>query len=255
MMIDRIIAYRNTGAIQWFFITEGTSNMLDLETSQPLHPAAFPMIQHPRHTISCTEFIIRQRQVSESQLILQKINEPQSLLLRSFHGSDPIGGGLIDQIQIDIIAMTRPIDHVFFIGQLPVRDHFLCIHVGGDARLVIIIIGTRSVKFTRIVANGTNHCTIHPFTIIFQYRCIGNVLNDVIRRRNIYIFPGKGTGLHPYIERNTGFGNGITQFGSIDQLRRMNGQLLSGFEVTESGALNTISFFQNRNQFISVKHF
>ena len=114
----------------------------------------------------------------------------------------PLRGRTIDQIQINIIAMTGPVDHVLAVGQLPIGHHFLGIHIGLNARFIRVIIGTRTIEFAGIVVFRTNDGAIGLRAIVLQDHGIGKILNDVIRSRNVHIFTGERTRFHTHIKRN-----------------------------------------------------
>ena len=94
-------------------------------------------------------------------------------------GVGPLFGRHVDHVHVVIVALDRPVDHVFAVGQFSVSDH----HLAGPHAMRLLrsdakIVHAAAGKKRRIVPVGPRNRDVAA--IILQYGDIGQVLHDAV---------------------------------------------------------------------------
>ena len=131
-------------------------------------------------------------------------------------GVGPLFGRHVDHVHVVIVALDRPVDHVFAVGQFSVSDH----HLAGPHAMRLLrsdakIVHAAAGKKRRIVPVGPRNRDVAA--IILQYGDIGQVLHDAVGfgRGNILVRDGRR--IHADVIRDACHPGDVAQLRRIDE--------------------------------------
>ena len=151
------------------------------------------------------------------------------MILGPADGVGPLFGRHVDHVHVVIVALDRPVDHVFAVGQFSVGNHHLTgphamRFLRSDAEVVHAAAGEKR----RIVPVGPRNRDVAA--VILQYGDVGQVLHDAVGfgRGDILVRDGRrihadviGDARHP---------------GDVAQLRRIDEH--AGFDAGHPAAIH-----------------
>ena len=140
------------------------------------------MIWEESELVFCRKLIISQAEVLHTKFCLNEIYERQSEVLRLCICLSTLLTGHFYGVDIVVIAINRPVDHIFPVRSPSICDH----HLRGpqsltSLRLSAILIETTVVEWSWVIPFRFFNSHISIRTIVLQQRHKREVLNHIIR--------------------------------------------------------------------------
>ena len=177
------------------------------------------MIREERESVFCRELVIGNAEVLHTELGLDEVEEAKGEVLRLCICLLPFARGHIYAVDIVVISVYRPVDHILSSRKPAVGDHHLsrpeslaCLKRLNCQRIV-----TGICKHLRIIAFRSIYSHIGIRTVILQDCDIGQVLDDVIGSFRSYGLPCLRGSFHTYaVLHSAGFSD-VTELGGVDE--------------------------------------
>ena len=219
MMIHGIVPYCDSSPVIWLFISirigcsiHGIEGLTD-------DAARLPVIRKEWHSILCREHIVRYAKILHTKLCLNEIHETKGKVLCLFVCFHPFFTRHVYRIDIIVISIDWPVDHIPSLRGLSICDH----HIRRPYRLPRLRL-IRAHRITgRIIEQGwiiflrliNSHVGIRA--VILEKCHICKVLDHIVRLGRSNGFPRLLRCLHSDPVIHSACFCDVSQFGSIDQ--------------------------------------
>ena len=140
------------------------------------------MVRNERQFVGGREDIVRKTEILHTQLSLNEIHKAEGKAFRLLESLFPILPAHLYDVQITVISIYRPVDHVSSFRGLSIRDHHfrrpyrLSCHIFDIQRILAAVIEWRRIITLR---HFDRHVSIRA--VILQEYHIGKILYDIIR--------------------------------------------------------------------------
>ena len=211
MVVDGIVADRNARTVKCRRAAVTIRHVIERHADHPVQAPPLAVVRQVCQSVRGAELVIGDPQVAETQFVLDIVDEPQGLLAGGAQRGVTPGIGHLDDIHVDVVAVDRPVEHVFAIGQAAVVEHRL-----RRNRLPRSGLAGRS-ELRRVVPFGAGDGLVGTLAVILEDGDESQVLHDVVRLGRRQRLARVGTGVHPDAVGRAAHGQRIAQVGGIDR--------------------------------------
>ena len=217
MMVDRIVTDCDSCPVQRLLVCIWISSCIHCKEGLSYDSSRLPVVRDERQLVVGRKYIIRKTEILHTQLSLNEIHKAEGKAFRLLESLFPILPAHLYDVQITVISIYRPVDHVSSFRGLSIRDHHfrrpyrLSCHIFDIQRILAAVIEWRRIITLR---HFDRHVGIRA--IILQECHIGKILYDIIRLLRCNRLPCIFRGFHTDPVVNSACFCYVTELCSID---------------------------------------
>ena len=182
MMVDRIVTDCDSCPVQRFLVCIWISSCIHCKEGLSDDSARLPVVRDERQFVGGRKDIVCKTEILHTQLSLNEIHKAEGKAFRLLESLFPILPAHLYDVQITVISIYRPVDHVSSFRGLSIRDHHfrrpyrLPCHIFDIQRILAAVIEWRRIITLR---HFDRHVGI--MAVILQEGHISQILYDIIR--------------------------------------------------------------------------
>ena len=185
------------------------------------------MIWNERHSVFCRELIVSKSEMLHAIFSLDEIDETQRKILGLLICLPPLGRSHFNSIDVVVVAVDRPIDHILAVRCTSVSYHHIltpdCLTC---FRNRILRIDRTVIERSRIISFRLLYGHISIRTIILEDGHTCKILNDIICLLRCYGLPCLRRSVHSYLILNSACFRHVTELRSINKNVCVDNELL-----------------------------
>ena len=121
VLVDGVVAHADRRAVERVGV--GVGDVVEREAHQSVNAPRFAVVGIERQTVPGGELVVGKAQCAESQFGLEEMDEAQRVVFRPPDGFGTLRGIHVDHVHVVVVALDRPVYHVFPAGEFPVGNH------------------------------------------------------------------------------------------------------------------------------------
>ena len=121
MVVDGVVADGDARAVERPRVTIG--HVVERHAHHAVHAPPLAVVGQVGQPVRRVEFVVSDAEAAVSQLVLDVVDEAQGLLPRRFEGRCALGMGKFHHVEVDVVALLGPVDHVFASRHTAVFEH------------------------------------------------------------------------------------------------------------------------------------
>ena len=214
VMVHRIIPHSDSGTEQAVII-----RLLDMVQCKPdlsVNPPALPVIWNKRQPVLSRELVIGEAESIVTELVLNEVDEAHSEGSGLLQSLPPLFRRHFYNIDIEIITLNRPVNHILSTRQPAVAQH----HIRRPDPVRFLGIHAKRIRTAAGIESGVIiHWPVNTYvpSIIFQNSHVCKVLDNPVRLSRSDSLPCHFPALHPDIVRHTAACRNVAKLRSIDE--------------------------------------